>query len=95
MGEKAFIPKYPAAISMAINGLKEWARKLHIRILHNDVAAFFLKVVEETVEYRRKNHIQRNDFLDILMKLNETNASDGGLTLNELAAQVFLFFLAG
>lgn len=77
---------------MAINGLKDWARKLHIKILHKDVSEFFLKAVKDTVEYRQKNHIQRNDFLDILMKLNET---EGGLTFNELAAQVFLFFLAG
>lgn len=56
---------------------------------------FFLRIVYETVEYRETNHITRNDFMDILIKLKNYKNSADGLTLNEIAAQAFLFFLAG
>jgi len=44
----------------------------------------------------KKNKIERNDVMDLLMKLlDDGKGEDGKITLNELAAQCFVFFIAG
>lgn len=70
---------------------------LKISVTPPDVADFFLKIVKETVDYREKNNIYRSDFLDLLIKLknNRGISNDEEFTMNELAAQVFVFFAAG
>ncbi|KAG4073864.1 hypothetical protein HA402_014069 [Bradysia odoriphaga] len=49
-------------------------------------------IIRDTVDYRRKNKIERKDFLDLLLKVD-----NGGrpLSLNEMTAQSFLFWIAG
>ncbi|XP_058130758.1 probable cytochrome P450 6a13 [Anopheles ziemanni] len=81
------------------------AKKLGMRIVFRDVEEFFMNIVRETVNYRETNNIQRNDFMNLLLqiknmgKLDDTAANVGkgeiGMTQTELAAQVFIFFLAG
>uniref|UniRef100_A0A1L8E457 Putative cytochrome n=1 Tax=Nyssomyia neivai TaxID=330878 RepID=A0A1L8E457_9DIPT len=60
-----------------------------------EVTEFFRRVVRETVEYREKSTVQRHDFMNLLIDLKNSGAEDEKLTLNEVAAQAFLFFLAG
>ncbi|KAM7343836.1 putative cytochrome P450 6a13 [Cochliomyia hominivorax] len=84
------------------------ARKLRMKTFRDDVSEFFMKVVKETVDYRQKNHIKRNDFLDMLIEMKEQrdqllksgqkvdeNDLTSGLNIEQLAAQVMVFFLAG
>lgn len=78
-------------------------RLLKIRIIDKDVTEFFTKIVEDTVTYREKNNYRRNDFLQLLIDLkNNKEGRENGykgdgktLTMEELAAQCFVFFLAG
>ncbi|XP_058065110.1 cytochrome P450 6a2-like, partial [Anopheles bellator] len=85
---------------------KNVAKALGIRITDHGVEKFFLQIVQETVQYREMNNVQRNDFMNLLLQiknkgsLSEQDAEqmakgEAGMTLNELAAQVFIFFLAG
>lgn len=55
---------------------------------------FFVNIVRKTVELREREHIKRNDFMDLLLKLRDTEQGEG-LSLEQLAAQVFVFFVAG
>ncbi|KAJ8913633.1 hypothetical protein NQ315_007350 [Exocentrus adspersus] len=80
------------------------ARALHIMATPNDTSDFFRKVVEDTITYRWKNNVTRNDFLQLLLELMDKNAttkngikgSDSqNLTMDEAAAQCFVFFIAG
>jgi len=75
------------------------ARFLGVKQLHDDVSEFFMKVVLDTMKYREENNVSRNDFMDILLKLkNQEHSGDGNkntLTVNEIAAQAFVFFIAG
>lgn len=93
MGRRAFEdPKYPPAMSLLIRALEPYAKMFHFTLIKKEVSDFFMKVVNDTVEYREQNNVQRNDFMDLLIKLkNEEN----DLTMNEIAAQAFIFFLAG
>ncbi|KAF2902944.1 hypothetical protein ILUMI_03244 [Ignelater luminosus] len=79
------------------------ARKLGVTLVSKDVSEFFMKIITETVEYREKNNFVRKDFMQLLLQLKnnvletgEQHQHDGkSLTLEELAAQAFIFLLAG
>lgn len=93
MGQESIIGRY----SLAMVGLKiafpKIARFLHMKNNKDEVIDFFMKIVHETVEYREKNNIQRNDFMNMLIEMK--NKPNPELTIDELAAQCFIFFLAG
>lgn len=79
----------------------DFARKLGVKITRDDVSEFFLKIVKDVIEYREKNSVKRNDFMDLLLQLKNDGVLDDGkssklgkLTLEEIAAQAFVFFLA-
>ncbi|XP_059614216.1 probable cytochrome P450 6a23 [Phlebotomus argentipes] len=59
------------------------------------VASFYMKVVQDTVSHREKNNVERNDFMNLLIGLKNNQSESEKLTLNEVAAQAFIFFLAG
>ncbi|KAH8410873.1 hypothetical protein KR222_005602, partial [Zaprionus bogoriensis] len=81
------------------------ARKLRLKLFSDAVSKFFIETVKSTVEYRQKNGIKRNDFLDQLIELQaeiieqapKSNGDDlsKGLTIEQMAAQSFVFFVAG
>ncbi|CAH1994035.1 unnamed protein product [Acanthoscelides obtectus] len=73
---------------------------LRFNITPDDVSKFFMKMVNDTVEYRIKNNVVRKDFLQCLIDLKsqeeQTHKKDGkSLTMDEIAAQSFIFFIAG
>ncbi|KAL5285748.1 hypothetical protein ACFFRR_007435 [Megaselia abdita] len=83
-------------IRMFIMTFPRMARKLGMRIIPDKTHDFFINVVKETVEYREKNNVQRNDFLNILMEMRKNNENGmGQMTIEEIASQTFLFFIAG
>lgn len=74
------------------------------------IEKFIMSVVKENLEYREKNHVVRKDFFQLLIQLRnngmvhldddweltiKTDESNKTMSLNEMAAQVFVFFLAG
>lgn len=69
------------------------ARKLGVCFTPQSVSTFFSNLITEAVEYRESNKTNRDDFLQILLDLK--NNSDDPLTLPELTAQAYLFFIAG
>uniref|UniRef100_A0A182MT54 Cytochrome P450 n=1 Tax=Anopheles culicifacies TaxID=139723 RepID=A0A182MT54_9DIPT len=82
------------------------ATKLGVKVTDDDLEKFFLNLVHETVEYRERNDVQRNDFLNLLLQIKNKGSLEeqegdrsvphaSGMTMNELAAQVFIFFVAG
>lgn len=115
MGRKVFTPSFMGTLGMILVTMVPFMGKFFkIRFPKADVSDFFMKAVHDTVEYREKNNVRRNDFLQLLIDLknkgklededkdsksaNGVSASDGidiELTNNLLAAQAFVFFLAG
>ncbi|KAK4879825.1 hypothetical protein RN001_007971 [Aquatica leii] len=69
------------------------ARSLGVVTLPKSATSFFLNVVRETVNYRHTNNFRRNDMLQILIDLKSNNKMV--LSIEEIAAQAFVFFLAG
>ncbi|KAJ8940738.1 hypothetical protein NQ318_005489 [Aromia moschata] len=76
------------------------SRALGIRLTDPDVTNFFTNVVRDTINYRLENNYQRKDLLQLLIDMRnekeDRKTRDGNsLTLNEIVAQCFLFFIAG
>lgn len=96
MGKKVFEqPKLGAFERMLIVSCPNFARSIGIRSHHKDVTEFFLNIVNETITYRETNNVQRNDFMSLLIGLKNSKNETEQLTINEIAAQAFVFFLAG
>ncbi|XP_040170773.1 probable cytochrome P450 6a14 isoform X2 [Anopheles arabiensis] len=98
MGRKIFSKPRGKVKSLVINSLPRLAKLIGLRTLDSEVSDFFMNAVRDTIKYRVENNVQRNDFMDILIRMRsdkETKSDDGTLTFNEIAAQAFVFFLAG
>lgn len=90
-----------------LTSFKRFARFWRMKTINPDVSEFFMKLVRDTVDYREQNHIKRNDFMDLLIQLKNNGKLDGAstssndiadngkLSMNEMAAQAFVFFVAG
>lgn len=98
-------PRHSLAIQGFMFAMPELARKLRMKISHDHTIKFFNDIVRQTLEYRQENNIQQNDFMDLMLELKtlrdelgENGAADefsNGLTIEQIAAQAFLFFIAG
>lgn len=98
-------PRHNQLLQLFILTNPKISKKLRLKAVTDDVHSFFLNAVRSTVDYRKKNNIKRNDFLDQLIQLraeNEEEARKGGgidlskgLTIEQMAAQAFVFFIAG
>ncbi|XP_055902900.1 probable cytochrome P450 6a18 [Eupeodes corollae] len=73
-------------------GFPEIARKLGLRVINDDIHEFFMRIVRQTVDYREKNSVKRNDFMGLMIELKNSGT---GLTVDQIAAQAFIFFVAG
>lgn len=81
-----------------------------MKLVSSRVEKFILNMVKQNLEYREKNNVSRKDYFQLLLQLRNTGSvqlddewdtvikadeSQKNLTINEIAAQVFVFFAAG
>jgi cytochrome P450 family 6 len=86
-----------------ISSFPNAAKNLGVVQTPKDVSKFFINLVKDTVSYRENNNYTRKDFLQLLIDLkNNKLAEDEGykhdgntLSIEEIAAQSFVFFIAG
>lgn len=71
------------------------AKTLRMKELLDETHNFYFKIVKETIEYREKYDIKRNDYLNLLMDMKNSEDSEKSLNMNEVTANAFAFFLAG
>lgn len=77
-------------------GFRERAKSMGIRFNDKDVEDFFLKLVRETIDFRKKTGVVRKDFMQLLMDLMKEDDNDfDKLSFHEIAAQAFAFYFAG
>lgn len=85
-------PRHSSFVMTLVTSFKTISKMLHVKVVPDDISYFFINLVKQNIEYRETNDVRRNDFMDILINLQK---SDNSLTTNEIAAQAFVFFLAG
>ncbi|XP_017468130.1 PREDICTED: cytochrome P450 6a9-like [Rhagoletis zephyria] len=102
MGRRSFSEsRHGQVVGGLMHSFPDLARWLRMRAINDDVIEFFMRIVRETVEYREKNNIKCNDFMSLLIdlrndkKLRGDNGEEKCLTIEEMAAQTFVFFIAG
>lgn len=103
MSRKAFVEQRYGILGFIFRfNFPHLCYRLHIKETTAEVEKFFMGIVGETVEYREKNHVRRNDFMDMLIDLknnklmkSETGDELTNLTFGQIAAQAFVFLLAG
>lgn len=75
------------------NAYQNFFRKFKLQVTPSRIQDFFLKLIIETVDYREKNKIERNDFLSMLIQLKNNGKLDGDerevgkISFNDLVAQ--------
>lgn len=74
---------------------KGFATTFKMKSIPAAVEKFFVELVYNTVEQREKSKIQRNDFMNLLIQLKNSEDPNARITMDEMAAQSFVFFLAG
>ncbi|XP_050743325.1 uncharacterized protein LOC108030172 [Drosophila biarmipes] len=85
-------------VDFLIFGAPKLAVKLGLQLLLPRVQVFYMSIVSNTIDYRVRNEVTLNDLMDLLIELklkSDNGDRQTGLTFNEVAAQVFTFFLAG
>ncbi|XP_058453557.1 cytochrome P450 6A1-like [Malaya genurostris] len=103
MGKKIFsFGTWKLILIILAQQFRNIARALHFAAIDKEVSRFFMGAVKDTVEYREKNNVERNDFMNLLIKLKNAEQSKGdldsnlgALSIEEVAAQSFVFFIAG
>ncbi|GJQ64939.1 putative heme binding protein, partial [Trypoxylus dichotomus] len=73
------------------NALPKLARFLRVQIFPKKETRFLCKSIDETIADRARNGIERNDFLQLAIKMKNDNI----INMNELRAQCNLFLNAG
>lgn len=93
MGRKVFGSDNFLGKILLFSNFRNLARNLRLQLFPKDVSNFFRQLVKQTVEYRRANNIERDDMLNLLIKIG--TEGQGKLTIDEITAQCFLFFVGG
>jgi cytochrome P450 family 6 len=96
-GRKFFTRNLTRRVKRLIaNNFETFARVLDIVLIPKDISKFFMKIVKDTVEYREQKKVVRNDFMQLLIDMKNKHDDDGTtFTIEEIAAQSFVFFIAG
>lgn len=110
-GRKAFELSFKTAVVQSLSFISPALLKFFkVRVTNKEVETFVVSVVEQTLRYREENNVVRKDFFQLMVQLRNAGhvESDGqwnvsvskdqsvkSLTMNEMAAQAFIFYLAG
>ncbi|KAI2473921.1 probable cytochrome P450 6a13 isoform X3 [Diabrotica virgifera virgifera] len=79
-----------------MNYAPELALKLGIQGVKKEQRQFFVNIIGSTVDYRRKNNVRREDFLQLMINLlDQPEDGPNHLTFDQVIAQVGIFFVAG
>ncbi|XP_058826765.1 cytochrome P450 6a2-like, partial [Topomyia yanbarensis] len=85
-------PRHSLMMSLFLRLYPDAGKRLRIKSLRDECSEFFYKLVKNMMNYREKNEIERNDFLNMLIQLRKNEKQ---LSVEEIAAQSFIFFAAG
>jgi cytochrome P450 family 6 len=70
MGKQVFATSFGAILPRMLVTFCPFLLKLiHIRMLPKDVSNFFMEAVKVVTDYRKKNSVVRNDFINLLIEL--------------------------
>ncbi|XP_058807993.1 cytochrome P450 6k1-like [Phymastichus coffea] len=98
IGRELFADNWSNRIRINTRIMPHWFAALFKPIVTNQQTIdFFVNTIMQTIEYRKKNNIRRNDFIDNLRDIREHPEQVGEEKISDvlLSAQAFAFFVAG
>lgn len=91
-GRKIFEPTFTKTLKFRIREGAPWLFRLLGPLMYDhDLNDFFINTMVQTMDYRKKNNIRRNDFVDLLMKIKD-NPSEIGDIGKSWNSKLGLFF---
>ncbi|XP_005184405.2 probable cytochrome P450 6a14 [Musca domestica] len=87
-------PRHHPLLLLLIITNPKVAQRLRLKLFPDELTEFFMSVIRQTVEYRERNQVKCNDFMDLLMEIRAKEGEEG-LSFEQMAALTFDFFLAG
>ena len=70
MGKRLFEPTFGSYLRRMLRSLSPFLINLfHISLHPQELINFFMKVVKDVIDYREKNSVVRNDFMQLLIQL--------------------------
>ncbi|GAB0094368.1 hypothetical protein DMENIID0001_096580 [Sergentomyia squamirostris] len=109
-GRKSVAPTLKNGLKMAtFMMLPRLAELIKMKTMDDDYEEYLFQVITQIIDHREQNNISRKDFMQLMLQLRNTGKvgsdedfsiksnSDGPkkMTINEIAAQAHVFFLAG
>lgn len=95
-------PSLLQMLKMTLSRLTPVVKELfQITFIDKRLSKFFETLVKDNLEFREKNSVKRDDFLNIMMQMRNAQkdkpvaADDVEITEGVIAAQAFVFFFAG
>jgi cytochrome P450 family 6 len=84
-GRKIFAPSFRTSlIPLLATAVPSLLIALKVRFLDPNISKYFRNMVEETVNYRERNNIKRNDFMHLLIQLkNKVKLDDDNESLGQ------------
>ncbi|KAF5289835.1 hypothetical protein FQR65_LT11721 [Abscondita terminalis] len=70
------------------------AKVLKLKFIPDDAANYFRNIIKSAMDYRQKNNIIRNDFLQTMQELQQ-KLGNSNFTLDDITAHSLSFFLDG
>ncbi|XP_076235078.1 putative cytochrome P450 6a14 [Calliopsis andreniformis] len=97
MGRKVFETSWRSALRDRLRDNPFLFRIFGRFVVDQDVVDFFTDIIKQTINYRIKNNVHRQDFVDTLVDLKQHPQKLGLKEVNDIyaAAQAFVFFIAG
>lgn len=87
--------RHPKLVHAFMHSFPKLARKLRMQEMMSATNDFYFRIVRETIDYREKNNIQRNDFVNMMIQMKNASDPNERLDMNEITANAFIFFVAG
>ncbi|KAM7344111.1 uncharacterized protein ACRADG_010943 [Cochliomyia hominivorax] len=87
--------RHSKVVHLFMQLLPQVAKAFRMKELLDITNDFYFKVVRETIAYREQNNVKRNDFINLLMEMKNSLDDKKRLNMNEITANVFVFFMAG
>lgn len=85
------VPVQNPVLRLAPLMYNKFCERIGVRVIPLKISEFFFKLAQQSLEYRENKGIYRDDIFQSLMEMK----NDSALTVDEVAAQMFIFQFAG
>lgn len=76
MAHRIFARSISGRISLMTRSIFPWFKKVFkLQVVNKSVKEFFYKLTEDNVEYRKSSSVDRNDFLQLLIRMQDDEKS--------------------